>query len=187
MATIRAEKPAFNLRSKLSELDYGILPFEKAPKGSIIQTVINQKMSSTQKERAGAWAEFDSSLRIDFTPYLPSSQLLLEFYGPYNCKNSTHLQYAKFYNRTAGATVNEPPANGSRDRCHWVMRTSHYDNNDANVMHMMLATPAENTEVRNYSIYMRTEGVTIEFYSTDLSTASGQTLPCMFKIQEIKQ
>ncbi len=184
---VRVEKPEFNLRSKLNELDYKILPFEKAPRGSIIQTVVNQKMSSTQKERAGAWAEFDSDMRIDFTPYLPTSQLLLEFYGPYNCKNSTHLQYAKFWNNTENVTVNEPPSNGSRDRCHWVMRTSNFDNNDANVMHMMLATPAVNIDLRQYTIYMRTEGVTIEFYSSDLSTASGQVTPCMFKIQEIRQ
>ena len=184
---VRVEKPEFNLRSKLNELDYKVLPYEKAPRGSIIQTVVNQKMSTTQKERAGAWAEFDTDMRIDFSPYLPTSQLLLEFFGTYNCKNSTHLQYAKFYDNTAGATVSEPTANGSRDRCHWVMRTSHFDNNDANVMHMMVLTPAVSTDLRQYTIYMRTEGVTIEFYSSDLSTAAGATTPCMFKIQEIRQ
>ena len=185
--TVRVSKPAFNLRSKLNELDYKILPFEKAPRGSIIQTVVNQKMSTTQKERAGAWAEFDSDLRIDFTPYLPTSQLLLEFYGPYNCKNSTHLQYARFYDNTAGAIVSPPPTSGSRTPCHWVMRTSNFDVNDANVCHFMVLTPAVNTDFRQYSIYMMSEGVTIEFYKSDLSTAAGQTTPCMFKIQEIRQ
>jgi len=153
--------------------------------GNIIQTVVNQKMSTTQKERAGAWAEFDSDMRTDFTPYRSDSTLLLEFYGVYNCKNSTNLQYAKFWDRTAGAAVNLPPAGGSRDRCHWVMRTSHYDSNDANVCHFMLSTPSVSTTLRNYTIYMRTEGVTIEFYSSDLSNAAGATTPCMFKIQEI--
>ncbi len=184
---VRAEKPEFNLRSKLNELDYNVLPYEKAPRGSIIQTVVNQKMSTSQQERAGAWTEFDSDLRIDFTPYLPNSQLLLEFFGPYNCKNSTHLQYARFHNNTSDAIVSPPPTSGSRTPCHWVMRTSNFDNNDANVCNFMLLTPALNTDLRQYTIEMMTEGVTIEFYQSDLSSAAGQTTPCMFKIQEIRQ
>ena len=40
--TVRITKPAFNLRDKLSELDYGQVPYEKMPKGSIIQ--VKQKV-----------------------------------------------------------------------------------------------------------------------------------------------
>ncbi len=46
MTTIRVEKPAFNLRSKLSELDFGTLPVDKIPKGSIVN--VTQATSSTQ-------------------------------------------------------------------------------------------------------------------------------------------
>ena len=46
MTIIRAEKPAFNLRSKLSELDFGTLPLDKIPKGSIVN--VTQATSSTQ-------------------------------------------------------------------------------------------------------------------------------------------
>ena len=35
--TVRIEKPAFNLRSKLNDLDFGVVPLEKMPAGSIIQ------------------------------------------------------------------------------------------------------------------------------------------------------
>ena len=35
--TVRVSKSAFNLRSKLNELDYGHVPYEKMPPGSIIQ------------------------------------------------------------------------------------------------------------------------------------------------------
>ena len=37
MALVRVEKDKFNLRSKLNELDYGHVPYEKMPAGSIIQ------------------------------------------------------------------------------------------------------------------------------------------------------
>ena len=36
---IRVEKPAFNVREKLTELDSASIPYERMPKGSIIQTV----------------------------------------------------------------------------------------------------------------------------------------------------
>ena len=42
-----------------------------------------------------------------------------------------------------------------------------------------------NTTARTYSIYFRTEGVTVQFLSSTLSTASGVTAPMMFKITEV--
>ena len=40
--TIRISKPEFNLREKLNELDYGRVPYEKMPAGSIVQ--VKQKV-----------------------------------------------------------------------------------------------------------------------------------------------
>ena len=37
--TVRITKPEFNLREKLTELDYGRVPFQKMPTGSVIQYV----------------------------------------------------------------------------------------------------------------------------------------------------
>ena len=36
---IRVEKPAFNVREKLTELDSASIPYERMPKGSVIQVV----------------------------------------------------------------------------------------------------------------------------------------------------
>ena len=38
---IRVEKPAFNVREKLTELDSASIPYERMPKGSVIQVVHN--------------------------------------------------------------------------------------------------------------------------------------------------
>ena len=43
--TVRVNKPEFNIREKLSELDYAHVPYEKMPAGSVIQVV---KISSSQ-------------------------------------------------------------------------------------------------------------------------------------------
>ena len=37
--TVIVQKPEFNLREKLSELEFGTLPYEKMPAGSVIQYV----------------------------------------------------------------------------------------------------------------------------------------------------
>ena len=36
---IRVEKPAFNVREKLTELDSAYIPYERMPKGSVVQVV----------------------------------------------------------------------------------------------------------------------------------------------------
>ena len=38
---VRVERPEFNLRSKLNEVDFSKLPYEKFPIGSVVQTVVN--------------------------------------------------------------------------------------------------------------------------------------------------
>ena len=45
--TVRVSKPAFNLREKLTELDYGQVPYEKMPVGSIIQVKQNYVTDQT--------------------------------------------------------------------------------------------------------------------------------------------
>ncbi len=44
--TVRIEKPEFNLRSKLNDLDFGVLPLQKIPPGSIVN--VTQSTSTTQ-------------------------------------------------------------------------------------------------------------------------------------------
>jgi len=44
--TVIVQKPEFNLREKLSELDFDRVPFQKMPVGSVIQTVYNLKTDS---------------------------------------------------------------------------------------------------------------------------------------------
>ena len=43
---IRVEKPAFNLRSKLNELDYERIPYQKMPYGSVVD--IDYAYNNTQ-------------------------------------------------------------------------------------------------------------------------------------------
>ena len=44
--TVRVNKSSFNIREKLSELDYGHVPYEKMPAGSIIQVATNDSSTN---------------------------------------------------------------------------------------------------------------------------------------------
>ena len=140
--------------------------------------------SSTQLTSAGAFHELSSNLRIAFTPKRASSNLVLEFFAPFICPNSTHLQYAKFFDVTNNAAPGLPPQVGSRDKVHWINRNGQFDANDADVLNMRIVIPAESTDARTYTIYHRTEGVTIQFLVSSTNVAALATMPATFIITE---
>jgi hypothetical protein len=74
--TVRISKPKFNLREKLNELDYGQVPYEKMPSGSIIQVEKSELTGSGQINTTSSSYQ-DSGLFIDFQPKFVSSNLLV--------------------------------------------------------------------------------------------------------------
>ena len=156
-----------------------------APPGGILQIQHAYVTSATQVTSSGSMDELDTDLRIAFTPRSATSFLYLEFDAWFCCPNSTHLHYAKFYDITNSSMPAQPPANGSRDRVHWAKRTGQYDANDFDTCNMRAVVQNTNTTARTYTVHFRTEGVTVQFLSSTLSTASGVTAPMMFKITEV--
>ena len=76
--TVRIEKPAFNLRSKLNDLDFGVVPLEKMPAGSIIQ--IQESTQNNTNTQSGV-GTLDTDLTLDFWPRFASSKIHIEFNG----------------------------------------------------------------------------------------------------------
>ena len=155
--------------------------------GKVLQMQQVYHTSATQLTSAGAMHELSTSLRIAFTPQVSTSKLLFNVSAPFCCPNSSHLHFAKFYDVTNSATVNEPPASGSRDRVHWTTRVANYDANDMFPMCFSAVADSVNTTARTYTIYHRTEGVTVQFLCSTLSSASGFVGPIVFTIMEISQ
>ena len=79
--TVRAHKPEFNFRSKLKELDYDRIPYEKMPAGSVIST--ETKMFA-EVATGGNTANIIVNNMI-FNPKLGNSRLLMDF----NLRNVT--------------------------------------------------------------------------------------------------
>ena len=73
--TVRVNKDAFNIREKLSELDYGHVPYEKMPPGSIIQ--VKQSSFNTHSTFNNTAFSAISGFTVDISPRFPSSKILI--------------------------------------------------------------------------------------------------------------
>ena len=70
----RVTKPAFNLRDKLTQLDYGHVPYEKMPAGSVIQSTYRR--TATQSETTStSWSGTDVWATIH--PKYSNSKILI--------------------------------------------------------------------------------------------------------------
>jgi hypothetical protein len=168
-----------------SVINSGSVPFAAMPIGSVLQTQSAYVASATQLTSAGAIHELTTSLRINFTPVSAKSILYFECYGSFVSPQSNNLQYASFYNVTNANYVNLPPLSGSRRQVHWFNRSTSFDINDADFMYFATQDDSRDVIPRTYTVYHSTEGSTIQFLSSTLSTASGATYPLIFKITEI--
>ena len=76
--TVIVQKPEFNLREKLSELEFARLPYEKMPSGTVIQHVYNTNPGSTHlTTTSGTFT--DLSFSVSITPYFIDSLMLIEW------------------------------------------------------------------------------------------------------------
>lgn len=98
--TVRVNKPAVNLREKLSELDYGHVPYHKMPAGSVIQTVSGELT---------AWSAFNtttfvaSGVSASFSPKRANSKLLISvsLNGVYKDSTSQYIIFNLYKDGTA--------------------------------------------------------------------------------------
>ena len=75
--TVRANKPFFNIREKIKELDFFRLPYQKMPPGSVVQVVFNQSNTANNQTTVAANTEHLAIPDTLFTPKLPGSKILI--------------------------------------------------------------------------------------------------------------
>ena len=84
---IRIEKPAFSLRDKLAELEYGTIPYHKMPAGTPIQFRHNYKVNGTYSSGSNSSFTDVPSMSVTITPRFRDSLMYIE------CNfNSIYLQ-----------------------------------------------------------------------------------------------
>ena len=153
-------------------------------RGAVVQRSYVTLTSTTQLTSAGSFSELSTSLRIAFTPKHASSVLYAEFHAPYCSPQSNNLYYARVYDVTNSAVASSPPSNSSRQQTHWTKRTTSFDANDMDIMSFLVPIAASNTNARTYTVYVRTEGATLQFLASTLD-ANGFSAPITFSITEI--
>ena len=200
--TVRITKPEFNLREKLSELDYSRVPYEKMPAGSVVQTVVNYPESEVvvkahQPGGSNAFNETpDGQYRTTIHPMFGNSILLLDLTFLFGGNNNSSISGFKFM-QSKNTNMSDPsnlPNNpsysggGSRQFTHGSSRQVDYDVNDRHTMHISAMVPAVDTEARTYSLYHYSESNILKYFNaTSTDNSGGSFSPWRFVIQEIRQ
>ena len=100
--TVYANKPAFNVREKLKELDYGKVPYHKMPAGSVIQTV-----SETYNTRisTGSTSFVSTGFYVEINPKFKNSKTFVSISTSGNNNNTVgHDMFYTLFRITSDAT-----------------------------------------------------------------------------------
>ena len=199
---VRVERPAFNLRSKLNEVDFSKLPYEKFPIGSVVQTVVNYPENTVvvKAHQPGGSNTFnetpDGQYRTTIHPMFENSLLLLDLTFLFGGNNNSSISGFKFMqspNTDMSSAVNTPnnptySGGGSRQFTHGSSRQDDYDVNDRHTMEVSAMVPAVDTVRRTYSLWHYSESNQTKYFNATSTDNSGCSFsPWRFVIMEIRQ
>ena len=199
---VRVEKPEFNLRSKLNEVNFSKLPYEKFPIGSVVQTVVNYPENSVvvkahQPGGSNSFAETpDGQYRTTIHPMFENSLLLLDLTFLFGGNDNSSISGFKFMqspNTDMSSAVDlsnnaSYSGGGNRQFTHGSSRQKDYDGNDRHTMHISAMVPANDIEARTYSLYHYSEGNHTKYFNATTTDNTGCSFsPWRFVIQEIRQ
>ena len=102
--TVIVQKPEFNLREKLSELEFGTLPYEKAPSGSVIQYVEASHKRMTNRFSTSSTSYTATNYDLTISPRLFNSKILIYANLSSHANNNEYI-YVKVFNVTANRYV----------------------------------------------------------------------------------
>tara|TARA_Y100001970_G_scaffold278400_1_gene384032 strand:- start:96 stop:647 length:552 start_codon:yes stop_codon:yes gene_type:complete len=110
--TVIVSKPAFNLRSKLTELEYGTIPYNKMPAGSVIQYVTPPHGWVNSRFTTASTSYVNTGYHIKITPRRADSKILI--YGNFSIhNNNSSYTYARIFNATRSRYVERDIQSGT--------------------------------------------------------------------------
>ena len=200
--TVRISKPEFNLREKLTELDYSQVPFQKMPAGSVVQTVVNYPESEVVVKAhapgsSNVFAETpDGQYRTTIHPMFANSLLLLDLtflFGGNNSSNISGFKFMQSPNTDMSSAVDlsnnaSYSGGGSRQFTHGSSRQKDYDGNDRHTMHISAMVPANDIKQRTFGLWHYSESNITKYFNATTTDNSGCSFsPWRLVIQEIRQ
>ena len=200
--TVRVNKPEFNLREKLTELDYAHVPYEKIPAGSVVQTVVNYPTSTVQLRTHAPGNNYvfnevpGGDYRTTITPRFSNSLILLDLNFLFGGNNNSSISGFKFMqspNTDMSSAVDTPnnatySGGGSRQFTHGSSRQKDYDVNDRHTMEVSAMVPAQTTNQRTYGLWHYSETNVTKYFNATYTDNSGCSFSSWrFVITEIRQ
>ena len=147
--TVYASKPAFNVREKLKELDYGKVPYHKMPAGSVVQYA---SISTGTSFSTSSTSYVDSGVDILFSPKLVNSKIQVTIQSRrFNLVSASTMNIICKRNDDVNIGTQQQ---GAQDG-HFHNNTSTASNQIAYPLHYMWEdTPGTIDEIK-YSIYFK--------------------------------
>ena len=161
--TVRANKPAFNIREKLKSLDYSHVPYEKMPPGSVVQhKFVTRAVALTY---SGSGMMF-TDMNVEIAPKFASSLLVVQVAAQYRISSNYDIGVGFKINKSvAGGTETSilTPATNYENYIYDGDSTANIDMRSRGVM--FAHDYPETTETVNYKLYFQP-------YRTDYSSVT---------------
>ena len=155
--TVRITKPAFNLREKLSELDYSRVPLQKMPAGSVVQVVFAQTNTEASQSNTGGTQTtlFWTNLQATISPKFSTSKILVMANQNFNITTSAavQMQFNFFICNSLGTILQGAPGADSYDQNRIKEQLAHAGSHPIQFLHSPNTTSAFTYRVygNNYS------------------------------------
>ena len=182
--TVYASKPAFNVREKLKELDYGKIPYHKMPAGSVIQTVserYNTRIST------GSTTFVSTGFYVEINPKFKNSKIFVSISTSGNNNNTVgHDMFYTLFRITSDGTNTTSLNLGHPTYGFGGLRTNAAASGTNNRLEVPISMnyfdDVNSTDTIKYEIWFRSE-------SASSSVEIPQLIGCITSItaQEIKQ
>ena len=168
--TVRITKPEFNLREKLTQLDYSRVPYQKMPAGSIIQLVAGE----TQFRTATSSQTYQpTDMFATISPKFASSQIYITLGGDANNNGNGNNMYMTYYRSINGGSYSNLAIPNGRNDSNSVGQNRGICQlyGSASRIHVPVAMPfldsPNTTSPVTYRVYIRSESGTVEFPAND--------------------
>ena len=155
--TVRITKPEFNLREKLTELDYSRVPLQKMPGGSVLQVVFAQTNTAASQVNSGGTQTtlFFTNLEATISPKFSTSKILVMANQNFNITTSaaTQMQWNFYICNSSGTILQGSPGADSYDQNRIKEQLAHAGTHPIHFLHSPNTTSAFTYRVygNNYS------------------------------------
>ena len=170
--TVRITRPEFNLREKLSELDYSRVPYEKMPAGSILQ--VGYAQTKTQQVTTSQSFINANDMFVDISPRFSTSQMIITVHTVGQVSGNR----ARFdiHKSTTNSRISDHTNDNNQD-----YSISAFEGNAINhVVHFTMRDTADTTALIRYQLQFNNTGGSQTFVQGNYSVGT-------ITVMEIKQ